>query len=67
MCSPSSRAVSARTARHELDYGFEDVIREIRHLIGQMSDEELLDVPEGEPLHELQSVRNERMGSDLEK
>jgi hypothetical protein len=27
--------------RKELDYSFEDVDREIQHLIGQMSDEEL--------------------------
>jgi len=27
--------------RKELDYGFEDIDREIQHLVGQMSDEEL--------------------------
>ncbi len=28
------------TARHELERSFEDMIREIQHLIGQMTDEE---------------------------
>ena len=35
----ASRAICAR--RQELDYGFEDVDREIQHIVAQMTDEEL--------------------------
>lgn len=55
------------TARRELDRSYEDMIREIRHLIGQMSDQERIDYLAESLFHNTVRYENERLGSYLEK
>ena len=45
------------TRRRDARVGFEDMDREIQHLVEQMTDDERRELPGGEPVHELQPVR----------
>ena len=45
------------TARKELERSFEDMVREINHLIDQMTDEERRSLPGREPVPEHGEVR----------
>ena len=45
------------TAKRELERSFEDMIREIQHVIDQMTDEERRAIPLREPVPELRVLR----------
>jgi hypothetical protein len=51
----------------ELDYGFEDVDREIRHLVGQMSEEELRVYLKESLFMSFNRFENERLGVMVRK
>ena len=51
----------------ELDYGFEDVDREIRHLVGQMSEEELRIYLKESLFMSFNRFENERLGVMVRK
>jgi hypothetical protein len=51
------------TAKKELDRSYEDVMREIRHLVGQMTDEELRDYLAESLFHSTVRYENDRLAS----
>jgi hypothetical protein len=55
------------TARRELDRSYEDMMREIRHLIGQMTDAELRDYFAESLFHNTVRFENDRLASYMEK
>jgi len=55
------------TAKRQLDRSYEDMMREIRHLIGQMTDEELHDYLAESLFHNTVKFENDRLAGYLEK
>jgi hypothetical protein len=55
------------TARRELDRSYEDMMREIRHLIGQMSHAELRDYLAESLFHNTVRFENDRLAGYMEK
>jgi hypothetical protein len=55
------------TARRELERSFEDMMREIRFLIGQMNDEERLAYLQESLFLNTVTYENERLGSYMRK
>jgi hypothetical protein len=55
------------TAKHELDRTYEDVIREIRHLIDQMTDAERRDYLAESLFHSTVRYENERLAAYMRK
>lgn len=55
------------TARRELDRSYEDMSREIRHLIDQMTDQERIDYLAESLFHNTVRYENERLASYLAK
>ena len=55
------------TARRELDRSYEDMMREIRHLIGQMSDAELRDYLAESLFHNTVRFENDRLATYMQK
>ena len=55
------------TARRQLDRSYEDMMREIRHLIDQMTDTERRDYLAESLFHNTVRFENERLGAYLQK
>jgi len=55
------------TARRELDRSYEDMMREIRHLVGQMTDAERRDYLAESLFHNTVRFENERLAHYMEK
>jgi hypothetical protein len=55
------------TARRQLDRSYEDMMREIRHLIDQMTDTERQDYLAESLFHNTVRFENERLGAYLQK
>jgi hypothetical protein len=55
------------TARRQLDRSYEDMMREIRHLIDQMTDTERRDYLAESLFHNTVRFENERLGVYLQK
>jgi hypothetical protein len=55
------------TAKHELDRSYEDMIREIRHLIDQMTDAERRDYLAESLFHSTVRYENERLAAYMRK
>ena len=55
------------TAKHELERSFEDMVREIQHLIGQMTDEERRQYLAESLFLNTVSYENERLGAYMKK
>ena len=55
------------TAKRQLDRSYEDMMREIRHLIGQMSDTELRDYLAESLFPTTVKFENDRLAAYLEK
>jgi len=55
------------TARRDLDRSYEDMMREIRHLIGQMTDAELRDYLAESLFHNTVRFENDRLASYVQK
>jgi hypothetical protein len=55
------------TAKRELDRSYEDMMREIRHLIGQMTPEELRDYLAESLFHNTVRFENERLAAYMQK
>lgn len=55
------------TARRQLDRSYEDMMREIRHLIDQMTDKERQDYLAESLFHNTVRFENERLGVYLQK
>jgi phage gp29-like protein len=55
------------TAKRQLDRSYEDIMGEIRHLIAQMSDEELRDYLAESLFHNTVRFENDRLASYVEK
>jgi len=55
------------TARRQLDRSYEDMMREIRHLIGQMTDAERRDYLAESLFHNTVRFENERLAAYMEK
>jgi hypothetical protein len=55
------------TARRQLDRSYEDMMREIRHLIDQMTDRERRDYLAESLFHNTVRFENERLGVYLQK
>jgi len=55
------------TARRQLDRSYEDMMREIRHLIDQMTDTERQDYLAESLFHNTVRFENERLGVYLQK
>ena len=55
------------TARRELDRSYEDMMQEIRHLIGQMTDEELRDYLAESLFHNTVRFENDRLATYIEQ
>ena len=55
------------TAKRELNRSYEDMIREIRHLIGQMTDQERVDYLAESLFHNTVRYENERLSAYLTK
>ena len=55
------------TAKRELDRSYEDMMREIRHLIGQMSDAELRDYLAESLFHNTVRFENDRLATYMQK
>ena len=55
------------TARRELDRSYEDMMREIRHLIGQMTDAERRDYLAESLFHNTVRFENERLAAYMQK
>jgi hypothetical protein len=55
------------TAKRELDRSYEDMMREIRHLIGQMTDAELRDYLAESLFHNTVRFENDRLASYMQK
>lgn len=55
------------TAKRQLDRSYEDMMREIRHLIGQMDADELRDYLAESLFHNTVRFENERLAAYMEK
>jgi hypothetical protein len=55
------------TARRELDRSYEDMMREIRHLIGQMTDAERRDYLAESLFHNTVRFENDRLAAYMQK
>ncbi len=55
------------TAKHQLERSYEDMMREIRHLIGQMTDEELRDYLAESLFHNTVRYENDRLSAYIQK
>jgi phage gp29-like protein len=55
------------TAKRQLDRSYEDIMGEIRHLIAQMTDEELRDYLAESLFHNTVRFENDRLASYVEK
>lgn len=55
------------TAKRQLDRSYEDIMGEIRHLIAQMSDDELRDYLAESLFHNTVRFENDRLASYVEK
>jgi phage gp29-like protein len=55
------------TAKRQLDRSYEDMMREIRHLVGQMTDSELHDYLAESLFHNTVKFENDRLAAYLEK
>jgi hypothetical protein len=55
------------TARRQLDRSYEDMMREIRHLTGQMTDGELRDYLAESLFHNTVRFENDRLATYMEK
>ena len=55
------------TAKRELDRSYEDMMREIRHLIGQMTDAELRDYLAESLFHNTVRFENDRLATYMQK
>ncbi|HEX7487057.1 MAG TPA: hypothetical protein VF332_12960 [Vicinamibacterales bacterium] len=55
------------TARRQLDRSYEDMMREIRHLIAQMTNAELRDYLAESLFHNTVRFENERLAAYMEK
>jgi phage gp29-like protein len=55
------------TAKRQLDRSYEDIMAEIRHLVGQMSVEELRDYLAESLFHNTVRFENDRLASYVEK
>ncbi len=55
------------TARHELERSYEDIMREIRHLIGQMTDSERMDYLAESLFHNTVRYENERLAGFMKR
>jgi hypothetical protein len=55
------------TAKRELDRSYEDMIREIRHIIGQMTDQERTDYLAESLFHSTVRYENERLAAYMQK
>jgi hypothetical protein len=55
------------TARRQLDRSYEDMMREIRHLIGQMTDAERRDYLAESLFHNTVRFENERLAAYMQK
>jgi hypothetical protein len=55
------------TAKRQLDRSYEDMMQEIRHLIGQMTDAELRDYLAESLFHNTVKFENDRLAAYLEK
>ena len=55
------------TARRELDRSYEDMMREIRHLIGQMTEKERRDYLAESLFHNTVRFENERLATYMQK
>ncbi len=55
------------TAKHDLERSYEDMMREIRHVIGQMTDEERLDYLAESLFHNTVRYENERLAAYMNK
>ena len=55
------------TAKHELERSYEDMMREIRHLVDQMTEEERRDYLAESLFHNTVRFENERLGVYLQK
>jgi phage gp29-like protein len=55
------------TAKRQLDRSYEDIMGEIRHLVAQMSDDELRDYLAESLFHNTVRFENDRLASYVEK
>jgi len=55
------------TARRDLDRSYEDMMREIRHLIGQMTGDELRDYLAESLFHNTVRFENDRLATYMQK
>ena len=55
------------TAKHELERSYEDMMREIRHLVGQMTHAELRDYLAESLFHNTVRFENERLATYVQK
>jgi hypothetical protein len=55
------------TARHDLERSFDDMVREIQHLIGQMTDEERVTYLQESLFLNSVTYENERLGAYMRK
>jgi hypothetical protein len=55
------------TAKRQLDRSYEDMMQEIRHLIGQMTDDELRDYLAESLFHNTVRFENDRLATYLSK
>jgi hypothetical protein len=55
------------TAKHELERSYEDMMREIRHMIGQMTDAELRDYLAESLFHNTVRFENDRLATYMSK
>jgi hypothetical protein len=55
------------TAKHDLERSYEDMMREVRHLIGQMSDAERMDYFAESLFHNTVRYENERLAAYMTK
>jgi len=55
------------TARRELERSYEDIMREIRHLVGQMTDSERMDYLAESLFHNTVRYENERLAGFMKR
>ena len=55
------------TAKRQLDRSYEDMMQEIRHLVGQMTEAELRDYLAESLFHDTVKFENDRLAAYLEK
>jgi hypothetical protein len=55
------------TAKHDLERSYEDMMREIRHVIGQMSESERADYLAESLFHNTVRYENERLAAYMKK